>query len=143
MTDDRRSTGQRIRREVLGDAHVDRAEAAATPFSEPFQDFLTRTAWGDVWARPGLDRRTRSAITLAMLTALRAEGEIALHVRAALRNGLTADEIGEVLLQAAVYAGVPAANAAFAIAQETLAEAGIPDASPRPPTERTGKERQR
>ncbi len=143
MTDDRRSTGQRIRREVLGDAHVDRAEAAATPFSEPFQDFLTRTAWGDVWARPGLDRRTRSAITLAMLTALRAEGEIALHVRAALRNGLTADEIGEVLLQAAVYAGVPAANAAFAIAQETLAEAGIPDASPRTPTERTGKERHR
>ena len=98
MTDDRRATGLRIRREVLGDAHVDRAVAGTTPFSAAFQDFITRTAWGDVWARPGLDRRTRSAITLAMLTALRAEGEIALHVRAALRNGLTRDEIAEVLL---------------------------------------------
>lgn len=140
MTDDRRATGRRIRREILGDAHVDRAEAGTTPFSAVFQDFLTRTAWGDVWARPGLDRRTRSAITLAMLTALRAEGEIALHVRAALRNGLTPDEIGEVLLQAAIYAGLPAANAAFAIAQQTLAEAGIPEANPAPPTPRTGKE---
>ncbi|HEX7473675.1 MAG TPA: 4-carboxymuconolactone decarboxylase [Candidatus Limnocylindrales bacterium] len=158
MTDERRTTGRRIRREILGDAHVDRAEAATTPFSAPFQDFITRTAWGDVWARPGLDRRTRSAITLAMLTALRAEGEIALHVRAALRNGLTADEIGEVLLQAAVYAGVPAANAAFGIAQKTLADAGITDASipdagmapPTPPADpptspprRTRKERPR
>ena len=153
MTDDHRATGRRIRREVLGDAHVDRAEAATTPFTAPFQDFLTRTAWGDVWARPGLDRRTRSAITLAMLTALRAEGEIAIHVRAALRNGLTPDEIGEVLLQAAVYAGVPAANAAFGIAERTLAEAGISDAvgptpvaAPEPPPSpqrRTRKERPR
>ena len=122
MTDDRPATGRRVRREVLGDEHVDRAERATTPFTAPFQDFITRTAWGDVWARPGLDRRTRSAITLAMLTALRAEGEIAMHVRAAVRNGLTADEIAEVLLQAAVYAGVPAANAAFAIAAHVLAE---------------------
>jgi len=153
MSDDRRATGRRIRREVLGDAHVDRAEAATTPFTAAFQDFLTRTAWGDVWARPGLDRRTRSAITLAMLTALRAEGEIAIHVRAALRNGLTPDEIGEVLLQAAVYAGVPAANAAFGIAQRTLADAGIADAGgpartpvaepPTSPPRRTRKERPR
>ena len=120
MTDERRETGMRIRREVLGDAYVDRAIAGTTPFSEPFQDFITRTAWGDVWARPGLDRRTRSAITLAILTALRAEGEIELHVRAALRNGLEPDEIGEVLLHTAVYAGIPAANAAMAIATRTL-----------------------
>ena len=122
MTEDRRAAGRRVRREVLGDEHVDRAELATTPFTAPFQDFITRTAWGDVWARPGLDRRTRSAITLAMLTALRAEGEIALHVRAAVRNGLTVDEIAEVLLHAAVYAGVPAANAAFAIAERALDE---------------------
>lgn len=122
MTDDPRVVGRRVRRKVLGDAHVDRAEATTTPFSAPFQDFITRTAWGDVWARPGLDLRTRSAITLAILTALRAEGEIAMHVRAAIRNGLTPEEIAEVLLQAAVYAGVPAANAAFAIAEQALAE---------------------
>ncbi len=121
MNDDqRRETGTRIRREVLGDDHVDRANAEMTPFSEPFGDFITRTAWGDIWARPGLDRRTRSAITLAILTALRAEGEIGMHVRAALRNGLSPDEIGEVLLHSAVYAGVPAANAAMAIATRTL-----------------------
>ena len=116
----RRETGMRIRREVLGDEHVDRALAETTPFSEPFQDFITRTAWGDVWTRPGLDWRTRSAITLAILTALRAEGEIEMHVRAALRNGLEPDEIGEVLLHSAVYAGVPAANAAMAIATRTI-----------------------
>jgi 4-carboxymuconolactone decarboxylase len=121
---DRRETGMRIRREVLGDAHVDRAIERTTAFTAPFQDFITRTAWGDVWARPGLDRRTRSAITLAVLTALRAEGEIAMHVRAAVRNGLTPDEIGEVLLHTTVYAGVPAGNAAFAIAQAALEGAG-------------------
>ena len=120
MPDDTGSAGMRIRREVLGDAHVDRAVADTTPFSAAFQDFITRTAWGDVWARPGLDRRTRSAITLAILTALRAESEIALHIRAAIRNGLTRDEIAEVLLHSAVYAGVPAANAAMAIASKTL-----------------------
>jgi 4-carboxymuconolactone decarboxylase len=112
----------KVRREVLGDEHVDRAVEATTPFTEPFQDYITRCAWGGVWTRDGLDRRTRSAITLAALTALRAEGEIAMHVRAALRNGLTPEEIREVLLHTAVYAGVPAANAAFAIAQRVLEE---------------------
>jgi 4-carboxymuconolactone decarboxylase len=119
MADD----GMRIRREVLGDEHVDRALDDTDEFTAPFQDFITRYAWGEVWARPGLDRRTRSAITLALLTALRAEGEIAIHVRAALRNGLTPAEISEVLLHSALYAGLPAANAAFAIAQRTLEEA--------------------
>ena len=114
--------GMRVRREVLGDEHVDRAAAAETPFTQPFQELITRYAWGSVWARPGLDRRTRSCITLALLVALRAEGELPMHVRAARRNGLTPDEIGEVLLHASVYAGVPAANAAFAIAQEVLSE---------------------
>jgi 4-carboxymuconolactone decarboxylase len=120
MSEDRQSAGMRIRREVLGDAHVDSAIAGTTPFSAPFQEFITRTAWGDVWARPGLDRRTRSAITLAILTALRADSEIEMHVRAAIRNGLTRDEIAEVLLHSAIYAGIPAANAAMAIATRTL-----------------------
>ena len=114
--------GDRIRREVLGDEHVDRAHARATEFTAPFQDFITRYAWGEVWSRPGLDRRERSMITLAALTAVRAEGELELHVRAALRNGLTPEEIREVLLHSAVYAGVPAANTAFAIAQRVLEE---------------------
>jgi 4-carboxymuconolactone decarboxylase len=112
----------RVRREVLGDAHVDRAVAATTPFTAPFQDFITRYVWGGVWTRDGLDRRTRSAITLTALTALGHHHELAMHVRAARRNGLTPDEIKEVLLQAAIYCGVPAANRAFAIAQEVLAE---------------------
>jgi 4-carboxymuconolactone decarboxylase len=116
------SEGERIRREVLGDDHVDRAKARTTPFTQPFQDYITHAAWGDVWGRAGLDRRTRSAITLALLTALHAENELPMHVRAAIRNGLTADEIAEVLLHTAVYAGVPAANAAFAIAQRVLEE---------------------
>jgi 4-carboxymuconolactone decarboxylase len=116
------SDGERIRREVLGDEHVDRAQAAASPFTEDFQAFITRYAWGDVWARPGLDRRTRSAITLAALVAVRAEGELELHVRGALRNGLSPEEIAEVLLHTAVYAGVPAANAAFAVARRVLDE---------------------
>ncbi|HVW18523.1 MAG TPA: 4-carboxymuconolactone decarboxylase [Solirubrobacteraceae bacterium] len=120
--DERREQGMRIRREVLGDEHVDRAVAGTTPFTEPFQDFITRTAWGDIWAREGLSRRTRSAITLAVLTALGREHEIAMHVRAALRNGLDEDEIAEVLLHTGVYAGVPTANRAFAIAQQTLRE---------------------
>jgi 4-carboxymuconolactone decarboxylase len=118
----RREAGMRVRREVLGDAHVDRSAARTTDFTAPFQDFITRVAWGDVWTREGLDRRTRSCITLAVLTALGREGELALHVRAARRNGLTPAEIGEVLLHTAVYAGVPAANAAFAIAQKVLEE---------------------
>jgi 4-carboxymuconolactone decarboxylase len=117
-------TGMQTRREVLGDAHVDRATQAAGDFGAPFQEFITRYAWGGPWSRPGLDRRTRSAITLAALVSVRAENELAMHVRAALGNGLTAEEIGEVLLHTAVYAGVPAANAAFAIARRTLTEAG-------------------
>ena len=116
------SDGERTRREILGDEHVDRAQERTTAFTEPFQDLLTRYAWGDVWTRPGLDRRTRSAITLAALTSLRAEAEIEMHVRAALRNGLTPEEIAEVLLHTAVYAGLPAANSAFAIAQRVLEE---------------------
>ena len=116
------SDGERTRREVLSDEHVDRAQARTTEFTAPFQDFIQRYAWGEVWNRPGLDRRQRSMITLAALTSLRAEGELELHVRAALRNGLTPEEIAEVLLHTAVYAGVPAANAAFAIAQRVLEE---------------------
>ena len=118
MTDD----GMRVRREVLGDEHVDRAIAGTTEFTADFQDLITRYAWGEIWARPGLDRKTRSCITLAALVSLGAENEIGMHVKAALRNGLTPDEIGEVILHTAVYAGVPKANSAFAIAQEVLAE---------------------
>ena len=114
--------GERVRREVLGDEHVDRAQARTTPFTADFQEYITRAAWGEVWTRPGLDRRTRSAITLAVLAALGHHDELALHVRAALRNGLSEEEIGEVLLHTAVYAGVPAANSAFAVAQRVLAE---------------------
>jgi len=120
MSDSRREDGMRVRREVLGDAHVDAAVAGTTPFSSEFQDFITRVAWGDVWSRPGLDRRARSCITLGVLAALGREGEIALHVRAALRNGLSPAEIAEVLLHTSVYAGIPAANAAFKIAQKVL-----------------------
>ncbi len=124
MSDSAYEAGMSVRREVLGDAHVDRALEHATEFTEPFQEFITRFAWGGVWTRPGLDRQTRSAITLAVLTALGRENEIALHVRAARRNGLSEAEIGEVLIHTAVYAGVPAANAAFAIAQRTLDSEG-------------------
>jgi 4-carboxymuconolactone decarboxylase len=122
MSDDTYEGGMRIRREVLGDEHVDRAIENTTDFTAAFQDFITRYAWGSVWTREGLDRRTRSAITLALLTALGREQELAMHVRAARTNGLTPEEISEVLLHTAVYAGVPAANAAYAIAQRTLAE---------------------
>jgi 3-oxoadipate enol-lactonase/4-carboxymuconolactone decarboxylase len=122
MSDDTHENGMRVRREVLGDEHVDRAIAGTTGFTADFQDLITRYAWGEVWTRPGLDRRTRSCITLTALTALNHHEELALHVRAALRNGLTPDEIGEVLLQAAVYCGVPAANRAFAVAQRVLQE---------------------
>ncbi len=111
-----------MRRAVLGDDHVDAAEAGTTAFTAPFQEYVTTTAWGDVWSRDGIDRRTRSAVTLAALTALRATDELALHVTAALRNGLTAEEIGEVLLHTAVYAGAPAARAAFAVADRVITE---------------------
>jgi 4-carboxymuconolactone decarboxylase len=112
--------GMTVRREVLGDAHVDRATAAADEFTADFQEFITRYAWGSVWTRPGLDRKTRSCITLAMLAALGHHDELAMHVRAALRIGLTRDEIREVLLQVGIYAGVPAANTAFGIARRAL-----------------------
>jgi 4-carboxymuconolactone decarboxylase len=121
MDDQRRhDQGMTVRRAVLGDAHVDRATAATTDFTADFQDLITRYAWGDIWSRPGLDRRTRSAITLAMLAAMGHDEELAMHVRAALGNGLSADEIKEVLLQVAIYAGVPAANRAFKVAQQAL-----------------------
>src|SRR6266851_9176833 len=115
--------GMTVRREVLGDAHVDRAVAGATPFTAPFQDFITRYAWGEIWSRPGLSRAERSIITLTALAVLRQEEELAMHVKAARRNGLTAEQIQEVLLQVAVYAGVPVANRAFPIAQRALGEA--------------------
>ncbi|MFF8311426.1 bifunctional 3-oxoadipate enol-lactonase/4-carboxymuconolactone decarboxylase PcaDC [Streptomyces lydicus] len=119
--------GIKIRREVLGDAHVDRAEAAADDFTGDFQDFLTRYAWGETWTRPGLDRRTRSIITLTALVARGHQDELALHTRAALRNGLTPSEIKEVLLHTAVYCGVPAANAAFRVAQQVIKEETTPE----------------
>ena len=121
----RYDAGLAVRREVLGDAHVDRAIARTTPFTQPFQDLITRYAWGEIWTRPGLDRRTRSCITLTALVAHGHLEELAMHVRAARTNGLTPDEIGEVLLQTAIYCGVPAANAAFAVAQRTLNEEGM------------------
>lgn len=114
--------GMAVRREVLGDAHVDRAEAGRTPFTEDFQDLITRYAWGSVWTRPGLDRRSRSVATLTALIALGHWAELAMHVRAARTNGLSEDEIAEVILQSAIYCGVPAANHAFAIASEVLNE---------------------
>lgn len=118
---ERYAKGMRVRREVLGDEHVDRALAALTPFNEEFQQLITRYAWGEIWTRDGLPRHTRSLITLAMLVALNREDELRLHLRAAARNGVTLDEIKEVLLQCAIYCGVPAANAAFHIAEDVFA----------------------
>src|SRR5262245_8253726 len=120
--EERKAVGMRVRREVLGDAHVDRAVANTTEFTADFQDFITRYAWGDLWARPGLTRQQRSMVTLALLAGLGRHDEVAMHVRAALRNGLTPAEISEVLLHVAVYAGVPAANRAFVIADNTIKE---------------------
>ena len=121
MNDEERAEqGMAVRRAVLGDAHVDRAAANATEFSAPFQDFITRYAWGEIWNRPGLSRPQRSMITLAVLAALGREEELALHARAARRNGLTDEQIAEVLLHVAVYAGVPAANRGFAVARDAL-----------------------
>ncbi len=117
--EERRERGMKIRREVLGDAYVDRAQGA-TPFTKDFQDLITRYAWGEIWSRPGLDRRTRSCITVAMTVALNRPEELALHLRGALRNGVTVDELREVLLQTAVYCGVPAAHTAFRVAEEVL-----------------------
>ena len=120
MSDD----GMKTRRDVLGDEHVDRAIEGTTEFTADFQDLITRYAWGEIWSRPGLDRRTRSCITVASLVATGREHELAMHVRAALRNGVTPDELKEVLLHCVVYCGVPAANRAFAIAQRVLEEEG-------------------
>lgn len=116
--------GMTVRREVLGDAHVDRAVAGTTAFTADFQDLITRYAWGDIWTRPGLDRRSRSLVTLTALVARGHHEELAMHVRAARRNGLTVDEIKELLLQTAIYCGVPDANTAFRIASKVLAEDG-------------------
>jgi 4-carboxymuconolactone decarboxylase len=125
MADEAHERGMAIRREVLGDDHVDRAVAGTADFTAAFQDFITRYAWGDIWAREGLSRQMRSAITLAVLTALGRDGELELHVRAAVRNGLTTEEIAEVLLHTAVYAGVPASNAAFGVARRVLEADGL------------------
>ena len=124
MSDEARDRGMRIRREVLGDEHVDRAVQGTTEHTADFQDFITRYAWGEIWARPGLDLRTRSCITLTALVALGRFDELALHIRGARRNGLSTKEIGEVLLQTAVYCGVPAANSAFQVFQRVLDEDG-------------------
>ena len=129
-TSDRFDDGMEIRREVLGDDYVDEASQRATPFTADFQRFITEAAWGSVWTRPGLDRRTRSVITITALVAHGHWDELALHVVAARRNGLSEDEIGEVLLHTAVYCGVPAANHAFAIAREALAELTEPPDRP-------------
>lgn len=118
----RHDAGMKVRRAVLGDAYVDRSVARRTPFTGEFQDLITRYAWGEVWTRPGLERRTRSLITLAMLIALHHDEEFRLHIRSAKNNGVTRDEIKELLLQSAIYCGVPAANAAFRSASEVYAE---------------------
>ena len=119
---DPHDAGMQVRREVLGDAHVDRAEAAKSAFTEDFQALITRYAWGSVWTRPGLDRRSRSIAVLTAMIALGHWDEFAMHVRAARTNGLTDDEIAEVILQAGIYCGVPAANHAFAVAKQVLEE---------------------
>jgi 4-carboxymuconolactone decarboxylase len=120
--EERKEVGMRVRREVLGDAHVDRAVANTTEFTADFQDFITRYAWGELWARPGLSRPQRSMVTVALLAALGRHEELPMHIRAAIRNGVTTAEISEVLLHVAVYAGVPAANRAFVIADKTIKE---------------------
>jgi 4-carboxymuconolactone decarboxylase len=119
---DRYQRGLKIRREVLGDAHVDRSLAAVSEFARPVQEYVTATAWGDIWSRPGLDRRTRSLINLAMLTALNRNHELGVHVRGAVTNGCSTEEIQEVLLQAAVYCGAPAALESFRVAERVLGE---------------------
>jgi 4-carboxymuconolactone decarboxylase len=127
MPDDRYERGMQVRREVLGDAHVDRAQANATDLDADFQRFITETAWGSVWARPGLDRTTRHLLTIAMLAALGKEHELALHLRATRNTGVTREQVKEVLLQVAVYAGVPAANSAFSIAKQVYSELDTED----------------
>ncbi len=119
---ERYDAGMQVRRAVLGDAHVDRAQANRTPFTGDFQDLITRYAWGEIWTRPGLPRHTRSLMTICMMVALNREEELKRHLRAASNNGVTRDEIKEALLQTAIYCGVPAANSAFALAQKVFAE---------------------
>jgi 4-carboxymuconolactone decarboxylase len=119
---ERHANGMTVRRAVLGDAHVDRAQANRTPLTSDFQDLITRYAWGEIWTRPGLPRHTRSLLTIAMMVALNREEELKLHLRAAANNGVSRDEIKEVLLQAAIYCGVPAANSAFHLAQTVFAD---------------------
>jgi 4-carboxymuconolactone decarboxylase len=118
--DGRYARGLAARREVLGDEHVDRTLGSASEYAQPFQDYLTDVAWGKVWARPGLDRRTRSCLTIALLTALGAENELPMHLQAAIRNGVTPEEIREVIIQAGLYAGIPKANAAMKLADEAF-----------------------
>jgi 4-carboxymuconolactone decarboxylase len=122
MSDDAYERGMKVRREVLGDEHVDRAIERTNAYTHDFQDFITRYAWGDIWSRPGLDRRTRSCVTMTALVAVGRFDELAMHIRAARRNGLSLEEIGEVLLQTAVYCGVPAANSAFHVFQRVIDE---------------------
>lgn len=122
MENENYEKGMRIRRKVLGDAHVDKAEALKTTFDKDFQEYIVNNAWGDVWSRPGLTLRERSLVTIAMLSALGHEGELAMHIRATRNTGATQDEVREVLLHTAVYAGVPAANTAFKIAKEIFAQ---------------------
>ena len=120
MADDSFKKGMEIRREVLGDAHVDYAEALKNEFTEEFQEYITRYAWGEIWSRPGLDRKTRSCLVLAMMIALHRQDEFKLHIHGALNNGVSQDEIKEVILHSAIYAGVPAANSAFHWARDVL-----------------------
>jgi 4-carboxymuconolactone decarboxylase len=120
---DRYKEGLKVRRAVLGEAHLERAQAAENEFNSAFQDLITRYAWGEIWTRPGLPRKTRSLITIAMLVVLNRGDELKMHIRAALHNGVTREELREVLLQTAIYCGVPAANAAFHLAEEVLSEA--------------------
>jgi 4-carboxymuconolactone decarboxylase len=122
MSDELYNQGMQTRREVLGDEHVDRAEAAKTPFDADFQEYITRNAWGSVWSRPGLSRRERSLVTIALMTALGHDNELELHLRASRRTGATPDDVKEVLLHTAVYAGVPAVNHAMKIAKRVFAE---------------------
>ena len=118
----RHAQGMKVRRQVLGDTHVDRAQAALSPFNEDFQDLITRLAWGEIWSRPGLDKHARSLITIAMLVALNREEELKMHLGAAANNGVTRDEIKELLLHAALYCGLPAANASIKLAEQVFAD---------------------
>jgi 4-carboxymuconolactone decarboxylase len=121
---DRHKEGLKVRRAVLGEAHVERAQAAESEFNSAFQDLITRYAWGEIWTRPGLPRKTRSLITIAMMVALNRGDELKMHIRAALQKGVTREELREVLLQTAIYCGVPAANGAFHLAEEVFSESG-------------------